>query len=218
MGQQVKDISVLAANSRVYLGDNSDIVVEPQLKAFDAALQFARQRLDNGDQLPRLSVAFDHHGIFRLQFLVKNLSHGQKGRAVELAMENLTTEPERLRVLRDVLEQHIIEHVADVQINGHRTACLPGLLNVSFDGVDADSLLLALPEVALSSGSACTSAHRAPSHVLKAIGISDVRAQGSVRFGLGRFNNEDEIRHVCLRLKEAVKTLRAMAPHRKAGA
>jgi hypothetical protein len=78
MGQQVKDISVLAGNSRVYLGDNSDIVVEPQLKAFDAALQFARQRLDNGDQLPRLSVAFDHHGIFRLQFLVKNLSHGQK--------------------------------------------------------------------------------------------------------------------------------------------
>jgi cysteine desulfurase len=140
------------------------------------------------------------------------------GRAVELAMENLPTEPRRLRVLRDVLQQHIVEHIPDAQVNGHRTASLPGLLNVSFGGVDADSLLLALPEIALSSGSACTSAQRAPSHVLKAIGVSDARAQGSLRFGLGRFTTEAEIRHVCLRLEEAVKTLRSMAPQQKAGA
>ncbi len=136
------------------------------------------------------------------------------GRAVELAMENLPTEPERLRGLRDVLQKHLVERIPDIRVNGHRTARLPGLLNVSFDGIDADSLLLALPEIALSSGSACTSAQRAPSHVLKAIGVSDARAQGSVRFGLGRFTTAAEIRHVCLRLEEAVKTLRSMAPQK----
>ncbi|CAQ82251.1 MULTISPECIES: cysteine desulfurase family protein [Photorhabdus] len=134
------------------------------------------------------------------------------GRAVELSVKNLTAESMRLRYLRDLLRLYIIENVADVRINGHLTECLPGLLNVSFNGIDADSLLLELSEVALSSGSACTSANRAPSHVLKAIGVSDALAQASVRFGLGRFNNEDEIRYVCLRLEKAVNKLRSMAP------
>ncbi|EYU14500.1 cysteine desulfurase family protein [Photorhabdus aegyptia] len=134
------------------------------------------------------------------------------GRAVELSVKNLPDESMRLRYLRDLLRSYIIENVADVRINGHLTECLPGLLNVSFNGVDADSLLLELSEVALSSGSACTSANRAPSHVLKAIGLSDAQAQASVRFGLGRFNNEDEIRYVCLRLQKAVNKLRSMAP------
>ncbi|TDB59951.1 cysteine desulfurase family protein [Photorhabdus khanii] len=134
------------------------------------------------------------------------------GRAVELSVKNLAAESMRLRYLRDLLRLYIIENVADVRINGHLTECLPGLLNASFDGVDADSLLLELSEVALSSGSACTSANRAPSHVLKAIGVSDAQAQASVRFGLGRFNNEDEIRYVCLRLAKAVNKLRSMAP------
>ncbi|WP_387466492.1 cysteine desulfurase family protein [Photorhabdus sp. RM323S] len=134
------------------------------------------------------------------------------GRAVELSVKNLAAESMRLRYLRDLLRLYITEHVANVRINGHLTECLPGLLNASFDGVDADSLLLELSEVALSSGSACTSANRAPSHVLKAIGASDAQAQASVRFGLGRFNNEDEIRYVCLRLEKAVNKLRSMAP------
>ena len=78
MDQRVAGVSVFAGNSRVYLDENSDIVVEAQLKAFDAALRFARQRLDDHGELPRLSVAFDHRGIFRLQFLAEGLSHGQK--------------------------------------------------------------------------------------------------------------------------------------------
>ncbi|NHB93448.1 cysteine desulfurase family protein [Photorhabdus cinerea] len=134
------------------------------------------------------------------------------GRAVELSVKNLTDESIRLRYLRDLLRSYIIENVAGARINGHLTECLPGLLNVSFNGIDADSLLLELSEVALSSGSACTSANKAPSHVLKAIGVSDAQAQASVRFGLGRFNNEDEIRYVCLRLEKAVNKLRSMAP------
>jgi hypothetical protein len=78
LDQQLADVSVLAGNSRAYLDKHSNIVVEAQLKAFEAALRFARQRLDDDGRLPRLSVAFDHHGIFRLQFLAEGLSHGQK--------------------------------------------------------------------------------------------------------------------------------------------
>lgn len=80
MDQQNTDISVLAGNSRVYLNNDAVIVVQAQLHAFDAALRFSRQCLDNGRTLPRLSVAFDHFGIFRLQFLDQNLSNAQKRR------------------------------------------------------------------------------------------------------------------------------------------
>ncbi|MDY3572502.1 hypothetical protein [Enterobacter hormaechei] len=80
MNQHNSDISILAGNSRVDRNDNGDIIVQAQLHAFDAALRFARQCLDNGMPQPRLSVAFDHHGIFRLQFLDENLSNAQKRR------------------------------------------------------------------------------------------------------------------------------------------
>ncbi|MDC9604099.1 cysteine desulfurase family protein [Xenorhabdus griffiniae] len=134
------------------------------------------------------------------------------GRAVELSVQSLPDESQRLRHLRNLLRQYIIENMDGIRINSHLTECLPGLLNVSFEGIDADSLLLELSNIALSSGSACTSANRAPSHVLKAIGLSNEQAQSSVRFGLGRFNNEDEIRYVCLHLKEAISKLRSMVP------
>lgn len=135
------------------------------------------------------------------------------GRAVELSCRNLAAEATQLRHLRDLLRAYIVENIADIRINGDVVECLPGLLNVSFEGIDADSLLLELSdEVALSSGSACTSANAAPSHVLKAIGVGDALAQASVRFGLGRFNTEAEIRYVGRRLSEAVNKLRAMVP------
>ncbi|MBD2784552.1 cysteine desulfurase [Xenorhabdus sp. DI] len=134
------------------------------------------------------------------------------GRAVELSVKNLPDESLRLRHLRNILRQYLVENVDGIRINGHLTECLPGLLNVSFEGIDADSLLLELSDIALSSGSACTSANRAPSHVLKAIGVSNEEAQASVRFGLGRFNNEDEIGYVCLHLKDAISKLRSMVP------
>lgn len=140
------------------------------------------------------------------------------GAAVELAMKDLDVEVARLSALRDMLRQYIVTNVAAVEVNGHPAKCLPGLLNVSIDGVDADSLLLELSDIALSSGSACTSAHRAPSHVLKAIGRSDAQAQGSVRFGLGRFTTEADIRYVCTRVHEAVSMLRSMAPRARATA
>ncbi|PHM58810.1 cysteine desulfurase family protein [Xenorhabdus sp. KK7.4] len=134
------------------------------------------------------------------------------GRAVELSVKNLPGESQRLGHLRNILRQYLIENVDGIRINGHLTACLPGLLNVSFEGIDADSLLLELSDIALSSGSACTSANRDSSHVLKAIGVSNEHAQASVRFGLGRFNNEEEIDYVCHKLKEAINKLRSMVP------
>ncbi|MCC8380834.1 cysteine desulfurase family protein [Xenorhabdus sp. PB30.3] len=134
------------------------------------------------------------------------------GRAVELSVKNLPDESQRLGHLRNILRQYLIENVDGIRINGHLTACLPGLLNVTFEGIDADSLLLELSDIALSSGSACTSANRDSSHVLKAIGVSNEHAQASVRFGLGRFNNEEEIDYVCHKLKEAINKLRSMVP------
>ncbi|MCU5774593.1 cysteine desulfurase [Erwiniaceae bacterium BAC15a-03b] len=134
------------------------------------------------------------------------------GHATELAMENLPAESARVCELRNILRQSLLSTVPDIRINGHLTECLPGVLNVSFAGVDAGSLLLELPDIALSSGSACTSARQDPSHVLLAIGASDAEIRASVRIGLGRFNNENEIRYVSHRLAEAVKMLRSMAP------
>lgn len=134
------------------------------------------------------------------------------GHAAQLAMENLPAESARLCELRNRLRQSLIDTIPCIRINGHLTECLPGVLNVSFSGVDAGSLLLELPDVALSSGSACTSAQPALSHVLLAMGASDQQIRASVRIGVGRFNSESEIRYVSQRLAEAVKILRSMAP------
>ncbi|MBJ7514986.1 MAG: cysteine desulfurase [Stenotrophomonas sp.] len=134
------------------------------------------------------------------------------GRAAELALQNLESESWRVRGLKDALRRYLVANVPGVEINGHLTACLPGTLNVSFANVDASSLLLELPDIALSSGSACTSAQQSPSHVLLALGASQARIQSSVRIGIGRFNTEEEVRHVGARLAEAVEMLRSMVP------
>ncbi|KQN64687.1 cysteine desulfurase family protein [Erwinia sp. Leaf53] len=132
--------------------------------------------------------------------------------AVKLAVEKQASESARIRALRNRLWQFVVENVPEVRLNGHPEHHLPGVLNLSFSGIDADSLLLELPDIALSAGSACTSARQAPSHVLKAMGLSDAMAQASIRIGIGRFNTEAEISYVCQRLKVAVEALRAMNP------
>jgi cysteine desulfurase len=97
-------------------------------------------------------------------------------------------------------------------VNGSLEHRLPGNLNVTFDGVDAAALLMSLPDIALSTGSACSSAIPEPSHVLRAIGLTDAAARSSVRIGLGRFNTEEEIDYASERLVEAVRKLRALTP------
>ena len=134
------------------------------------------------------------------------------GKACELAGERMVEEDVRLTVLRERLWAGITARLAHVHLNGHPTVRLPGNLNASFGFVDGESLLMSLKEVAVSSGSACTSASMEPSYVLKAMGVSQDLAHSSLRFGLGRGNTEEEVDYVIERVVEQVTRLRAMNP------
>ncbi len=133
------------------------------------------------------------------------------GAACQLAGELLEAEMNRLARLRDRLQERILTALEDVYLNGHPQRRLPGNLNLSFAYVDGEALLMSLPEVALSSGSACTSATPHPSHVLEAIGRSEELARASLRFGLGRPNTEEEVDFVAERVVAAVRKLREMS-------
>jgi len=134
------------------------------------------------------------------------------GTALEIARNEMTVESKRLAALRDRLQQGFQARLADIVVNGDEERRLPNNLNVSFAYVEGEALLLALDGVAVSSGSACTSEKREPSHVLKAMGVSDTMAQTSLRFGLGRFNTEQEIDAVIERVAQAVARLREISP------
>jgi len=129
-------------------------------------------------------------------------------RAVELCVSDLEAERERLLALREELWRRLSTSLDGVEVNGHLSRRLPGNLNLSFSGVDADQLLVALPDVALSTGSACASASGRPSYVLEALGLPDQSARASVRFGIGRSNTAEEITYVAKRLIEVVGALR----------
>ncbi len=129
-------------------------------------------------------------------------------RALEIAMDELESESRRLQELRERLWKQIACRLSGVHLNGHPERRLPGNLNVSFEGVDGERLLLALPEVAVSSGSACASGRPEPSHVLAALGLSLELARASLRFGLGRGTTEDEIDRAAARVVEEVRKQR----------
>ncbi|MBD1861656.1 MULTISPECIES: IscS subfamily cysteine desulfurase [Trichocoleus] len=132
-------------------------------------------------------------------------------KAVELALAEQATETQRLMQLRDRLWQQL-STVGNIYLNGHPTQRLPGNLNVSVAGVDGQALLLGLqPVVAVSSGSACTSAEIKPSHVLTALGRSPELAYASLRFGIGRFNTEAEIDQVAEQAIATIQSLRGVA-------
>lgn len=134
------------------------------------------------------------------------------GKACELAGERMAEEDGRLTALRERLWTGITARLSHVHLNGHPTLRLPGNLNVSFGFVDGESLLMSLKEVAVSSGSACTSASMEPSYILKAMGLSQDLAHSSLRFGLGRGNTQEEVDFVVERVVEQVTRLRAMNP------
>ncbi len=129
--------------------------------------------------------------------------------AVDLCLQDLGAESARLLELRQHLWARLSKELEDIHINGHPERRLPGNLSVAFSGVEADALISSLPGMALSSGSACSSASPEPSHVLRALGLPDDRLRGSLRFGLGRSNTRDEIDRVCDRLIPRVLELRA---------
>jgi cysteine desulfurase len=134
------------------------------------------------------------------------------GAALDIARAVLGEEAARLERLRGRLEKGLLERLDGVVLNGDPEHRLPNNLNLSFTGVEGEALLLSLEGIAVSSGSACTSSTREPSHVLKAMGVSDTMAQTSIRFGLGRETTESEIDTVIERVTGAVARLRAIAP------
>jgi cysteine desulfurase len=134
------------------------------------------------------------------------------GMACELAVADLEPEHDRILSLRERLRHGIFDRLEDVYLNGHPSRRLAGNLNVSFAHVDGESLLLGLKDVAVSSGSACTSATLEPSYVLRAMGVPDELAHSSIRFGIGRFNTEEEVDYVASRVVEEVQRLREMSP------
>jgi len=134
------------------------------------------------------------------------------GKACELAREDMAKEGAHLAALRDRLRDRIMGRLDETYINGSMEHRLPGNLNISFAYVEGESLLMGINDVAVSSGSACTSATLEPSYVLKALGTGDDLAHSSIRFGIGRFNNEAEVDYVADRVCETVERLRELSP------
>jgi cysteine desulfurase len=134
------------------------------------------------------------------------------GKACEIAQQDMPKEAERLRSLRDRLRKGLESKLDEVFINGSMEHRLPNNLNMSFAYVEGESLLMGINDIAVSSGSACTSATLEPSYVLKALGVGEDLAHTSIRFGLGRFNTEEEVDYVVDKLTQVVTKLRELSP------
>ena len=134
------------------------------------------------------------------------------GKAAQIVLEEGKAEREQLLALRERLHLGITREIDFVHLNGHPTERHPGNVNLSFAFVEGESLLMGIDEIAVSSGSACTSASLEPSYVLRALGVGDDLAHSSIRFGIGRFNTEEEVDYVVRRVVEAVSRLREMSP------
>ena len=124
----------------------------------------------------------------------------------------MAEEAPRIAAMRDRLRESIIPRLEEVTVNGDLDRRLPGNLNLSFAYVEGESLMMSLKGIAVSSGSACTSASLEPSHVLKALGVSEELAHASIRFSLGRFNTAAEVEQVADRVVEKVGRLRELSP------
>jgi cysteine desulfurase len=134
------------------------------------------------------------------------------GKACELCMEELESEGKRQQELRDYLKNKLEAALDYTQVNGNMEHHLPGNLNMSFVYVEGESLLMGINDIAVSSGSACTSATLEPSFVLKALGLGDDVAHSSIRFGLGRFNTKAEVDYVSDKIIQVVQHLRELSP------
>ncbi|MGA8035242.1 MAG: IscS subfamily cysteine desulfurase [Candidatus Acidiferrales bacterium] len=134
------------------------------------------------------------------------------GKACELCQQEMVEETARLSKLRDRLRDSIMSRLDETFINGSETHRLPHNINISFAYVEGESLLMGINDIAVSSGSACTSATLEPSYVLKALGVGEDLAHTSIRFGLGRFNTEEEVDYVADRVVETVSRLRELSP------
>jgi len=134
------------------------------------------------------------------------------GEACEIAQKEMSQETERTLMLREKLHKGITSKMDEIFLNGHPTERLPGNLNLSFAYVEGEAMMMGIKDLAVSSGSACTSASLEPSYVLRALGVSEELAHTSIRFGIGRFTTEEEIDYTIERTVKEAKRLRDMSP------
>jgi cysteine desulfurase len=134
------------------------------------------------------------------------------GTACDIARREMAVESQKTFALRERLRKGIMDQLPETYLNGHPTERLPGNANISFAYVEGEGLMMGIKDVAVSSGSACTSASLEPSYVLRALGVGDELAHSSIRFGLGRFNTEEEVDHVIGHVVQEVNRLREMSP------
>jgi cysteine desulfurase len=134
------------------------------------------------------------------------------GKACEIAQAEMETEAAHLSALRDQLETGLLQ-LEGTRLNSNKISRLPHTTNISFEGVESEALMMGFKDIAVSSGSACTSASLEPSYVLKALGLSDESARSSLRFGLGRFNTGEEIAYTIEQVTKTVGQLRKLVQH-----
>jgi cysteine desulfurase len=134
------------------------------------------------------------------------------GAACAISQAEMAEETKRLQGMRDYLKERLMSELDEIYINGSWEHRLPHNLNISFAYVEGESMLMGINDIAVSSGSACTSATLEPSYVLKALGMGDDLAHSSIRFGIGRFNTQEEVEYTASRVIEVVKKLRELSP------
>jgi cysteine desulfurase len=136
------------------------------------------------------------------------------GKACELAAKNIREENEKVKKLRDKLENAILKSCPDCRVNGDKKNRLPNTTNISFEYIEGESILLLLDTygICASSGSACTSGSLEPSHVLRAMGVPFTAAHGSIRFSLSRYNTEEEVDYTIEKIPGIINRLRELSP------
>jgi cysteine desulfurase len=134
------------------------------------------------------------------------------GAAAEIAQKEMASENERLEKLREHFLTEIKKSIPDVFLNGDETHRIPGNINLSFAYIEGESMIMAIKDLAVSSGSACTSASLEPSYVLRALGLDEEMAHTSIRFGFGRFTTDEEVDFAIETVKKHVNHLREMSP------
>jgi cysteine desulfurase len=134
------------------------------------------------------------------------------GKACEIAQEEMLSESNRLAEFRDYFLKKIFSNLSKVYLNGDAKSRIPGCINLSFEAIEGEGIMLGMPDVCVSSGSACTSDSLEPSHVLKAMSVREDLAHSSLRIGFGRFTTLDEVDSVSSKIIEVVNRLRAMSP------
>jgi cysteine desulfurase len=136
------------------------------------------------------------------------------GKACELAAKNIKEENEKVKYLRDKLENTILQQCPDSMLNGDKENRLPNTSNISFEFIEGEAILLMLDKygICASSGSACTSGSLEPSHVLRAMGVPFTAAHGSIRFSLSRYNTEEEVDYTIEKMPPIINRLRELSP------